>query len=664
MAARARRVDRGAGRLTRLAGGAVASLVAGVDVGGTFTDAAAVAPDGRVTAAKVLSTPDDQSAGVVAALVALGAPEGALQRVVHGTTVVTNLLLERTGARVVLCATAGATDLLELRRQDRASLYDLTVHHPAPLVSAGDVVSVDERRTPRGVERPLDAPAIDRVVGAVVALAPDVVVVSLLHAYEDDGHERALADALRKVRPALTVVTAAQVLPEIREYERTATAVAEGYSRPRVAQYLERLTSRLAARAFPAPAVMTSGGGMRQAEAAARHAASLALSGPAGGVVGAAAVLRAIGRAKALTIDIGGTSADAGLILDGEPLVEPGGVVAGVPIALPRVLVETVSAGGGSLAWIDEGGALRVGPRSAGARPGPVAFGRGGTEPTVTDAQVTLGRIGDVSMSGGVALDVAAARASVERLAARLGADTVRVAKAIIDAADAEMARALRRVSVDRGVDPRECTLVAFGGGGPLHACALADALSMESVLVPPFAGVLSAVGLALAPERHESAMSLLRDTAALAEGELAAHRERLAAMVQGSERRFIARVRYEGQGYELDVHLREGDDGRSLADRFRTAHHGRYGFTMDRDVEVVALRHVASEPATPARFLRDAALPAWDAATRVDRGGSAVGARVSGPTGVVLADATLWVEAGWTATALDAGGWLLERAR
>lgn len=638
------------------------SLAAGVDVGGTFTDCAAIDADGRLRTAKVLSTPDDQGAGVLAALQALAAPPGAVQRVVHGTTVVTNLLLERTGARVVLCATEGATDLLELRRQDRASLYDLAAQHPPPLVAAADVVAVPERRTSRGVERALEAAGIARVVEAVIARRPDVVVISLLHAYEDDMAERALAAALRAAEPALPVVTATEILPEIREYERTATAVAEGYARPRVTRYLERLTARLARDGFPAPAVMTSGGGMRRAGDAASRAASLALSGPAGGVVGAAAVLRAVDRDDALTIDIGGTSADAGLILDGEPLVEPGGVIAGVPIALPRVLVETVSAGGGSVAWIDDGGALRVGPRSAGARPGPVAFGRGGTEPTVTDAHVLLGRIRAGSMSGGLTLDVAAARAAVERLAARLGAGVEAVAQAILDAADAEVARALRRVSVDRGVDPRRCTLVAFGGGGPLHACALAEALSMPAVLVPPFAGVLSAVGLAIAPERHEAAMSLLRRADALTKSELAAHCAQLARAVSGRDRRFTARVRYVGQGHELDVPVQEGDDGAALAARFAAAHEARYGFTLARAAEVVALRHVASEPARPALFARDPALPRFDEVALVDAGGPADGAAVSGPASIVLADATLWVAEGWHATALAKGGWLLER--
>jgi N-methylhydantoinase A len=650
------------------------SLAAGVDVGGTFTDCAAIAPSGIVTARKVLSTPDDQGVGVVASLDALAAPAGSVTRLVHGTTVVTNLLLERRGARVVLCATEGATDLLELRRQERASLYDLSVQHPAPLVPADAVVAVPGRRTPAGVTRALDDAGIARTVAAALALGPEVIVIALLHAYADDTDEKRLASAFAKAMPGLSIVLATAVLPEIREYERTATATAEGYARPAVSRYLARLADRLRESAFPAPAVMTSGGGMRAASDAAEHAASLALSGPAGGVVGAAAVLRAADYMDALTIDIGGTSADAGLILDGEPLVEPGGAVAGVPIALPRVLVETVSAGGGSIAWVDDGGALRVGPRSAGARPGPVAFGHGGTEPTVTDAQITLGRIRADVIAGGVRLDENAARGAVAQLAARLNATAERTAEAIIRIADAEMARALRRVSVERGVDPRRCTLVAFGGGGPLHACALAEVLSMETVLVPPFAGVLSAVGLAIAPERREIAMSLLARTDELGRSRLGEACEALAARVQGSEREWLVRARYVGQGHEVEVRVRPADTGADLATRFESAHRARFGFTLPRPVESVALRHVASIPGTRATFARDAAAPAFDAKARVDRGGPAVGAAgdaagdaaggatVIGPASVALPDATLFIAPGWRADALPIGGWRLTR--
>jgi N-methylhydantoinase A len=637
------------------------TVVVGIDVGGTFTDLAAIDAEGAVVTRKVLSTPGDQSEGVAAALDALAAASGEVSRMAHGTTVVTNLLLERRGARVVLCATRGATDLLELRRQERAALYDLSAQHPAPLVVPADVVAVHERIEPEGVRIALDETETARVVADVARRAPEVVVVSLLHSYADGAHERMLATALSGALPGVEIVCAHDVLPEIREYERTATALAEGYARPAVGRYLTRLGETVGTRGHPAPSVMTSGGGMRTAGEAARAAASLALSGPAGGVVGAAAVLRAAGFDRALTIDIGGTSADAGLILDGEPLVEAGGEVAGVPIALPRVLVDTVSAGGGSIGWIDDGGALRVGPRSAGALPGPVAFGRGGTLPTVTDANLVLGRIAAHRMSGGVALDLAGARAAVAALGERLGVTVERTAEAMVRIADAEMARALRRVSVDRGIDPRSCVLMAFGGGGPLHACALADLIGTTRVLVPPYAGVLSALGLAMAPERRESAVSVMQRVAELDVDRVRQLAYDLAAAVSGDVRVWTARTRYVGQGYELDVSFTPGEDGRVIAERFASRHELRYGFALDRDVEVVAMRHTASAHAEVVRFARQGARR-WSEAERVDDGGPC-DAVVEGEAVITLPDATLYVAAGWRARALEVGGWLVERA-
>lgn len=638
---RARRAHRAECRLT---------VSVGIDVGGTFTDLAAVGDDGIVVTRKVLSTPADQSEGVAAALAALDAKPATVERIAHGTTVVTNLLLERRGARTVLCATAGASDLLELRRQDRFSLYDLSADHPAPLVPPSRVVPVAERRVVGGVRQPLTDAECARVADAVAVLDPEIVVVSLLHAYESSDHETQLAMAIRSRLPHVPVVCGAGVLPEIREYERTATAVAEGYAQPRVSRYLEHLSARLAERGYPAPNVMTSGGGMRTVAEASTAAASLALSGPAGGVVGAAAVLRAAGLDRALTIDIGGTSADAGLILGGEPLVEPGGSVAGVPIALPRVLVETVSAGGGSIAWKDDGGALRVGPRSAGSVPGPVAFGRGGTLPTVTDAHVALGHLDTAHLSGGVTIDAAAARDAVTTLAFQLGADPDRTAAAIISIADAAMARALRRVSIERGIDPRSCALVAFGGGGPLHACALAELLGMKTILVPPHAGVLSALGLAIAPERRDAATSLMCEASTLSERHLGAllqdlaHRADEAQM--GTSSVWHARVRYAGQGHELDIACVPGDSGRDIAERFSVAHSERYGFTLDRPVEIVAARVAVSGEALPVNFSSSE-----DPARRV-----------VGPQVVMLADCTMVVAAGWTARPLAVGGWMVER--
>lgn len=621
----------------------------GVDVGGTFTDLVSVADDGTVEFRKRLTTAHDQSEGVLDALHALGAAPSRVTRLVHGTTVATNMLLERTGARVALCATAGASDLLELRRQERASLYDLARHHPAPLVPPAWTVAIDERVTPQRVEKALGAAAIASAVTAIRAAAPEVVAISLLHSYRDDSHERALAAGLRAAGIGADVVCSSDVLPEIREYERTATTVAESYLRPGVARYLARLGERLAAQGYPALSVMTSSGGMRAASESAHSAAALALSGPAGGVSGAAYVARLAGFANALTIDIGGTSADAGLVLDGMPLTESGGVIAGVPIAMPRVLVETVSAGGGSIAWVDEGGALRVGPRSAGATPGPAAFGRGGTEATVTDAQIVIGTLTARTL-GAVSLDATAARAAVARLASTLGATPERAARAVVQAADAAMARALRRVSVERGVDPRRCALVAFGGGGPLHACALADHLGMRSVLVPPFAGVLSALGLAIAPERRDALASVMRRAHALTAADTRELGARLVARAGGddparSQQRWL-RARYVGQGHELEIPFAPGDEGVQLVERFAVEHEKRMGFALEQEIEVIGARIALSS------FVREPALSAPPAARDT----------IHGPAVVALSDATMFVADGWTARALPIGGYMMER--
>lgn len=644
-----------------------ARYATGIDVGGTFTDFAAIASDGTLHTAKVLSVPHDRAAGVLGALAASGLAADALEYIAHGTTVVTNLLLERRGARVVVCATAGFTDILELRRQERAALYDLARHHAPPLAAADDVIPVRERMIPDGVLEPLTDEAMADVTQAVVARAPDTVAIVLLHAYAHPAHEQRLAEALRtSLRAAgiaCDVICSHEVLPEIREYERMATTVAEAYARPAVRAYLDTLSTRLNTAGYPGPRVMTSAGGTLTADEAAQHAASLALSGPAGGVTGAAAVARALHITRALTIDIGGTSADVGLIVDGEPLVERGGDVAGVPIALPRVLVEAVAAGGGSIGWIDAGGALRAGPESAGAAPGPAAYGRGGTRPTVTDAHVVLGHIPAGTWSGGVSIDAARAREAMTHLSAPLGVSVERAADALIATADATMARALRRVSVERGIDPRDATLIAFGGGGPLHACGLADRLGMRRIVIPPHAGVLSAVGLALAPERRERVASLVTPASLLDSDTLQRHLHHEASVLGASGHGQVVqsrvRARYVGQGYELDVPVAAGDSGADIATRFVQRHHERTGFTLDREVECISVRITVGGVPWPVQFSR----PVRDGELPVDADdGRAMHRTCAGPSVVRLADATLYVAPGWTAETLPIGGWMLER--
>lgn len=631
-----------------------ASRWVGVDVGGTYTDLVAIDGDGRVEARKVLSTPADQSEGVIDSLRALNQPD--IDRFVHGTTVATNMLLERKGARVMFCVTEGFTDLLYLRRQNRASLYDLSADYPPPLAPHELTIAVPERIEPQGVTKPLTRDVAAFIASRVASLRPrpDIVAILLLHSYRDPSHEILLRDVMRERIPDVDVVISSEVFPEIREFERATTTVAEAYLRPGVSRYLKNLQYRLTARPTDRPnsiGVMTSSGGMRSLDEAAQGAVQLALSGPAGGVVGAAAIARQLRIERALTIDIGGTSADVGLVLDGEALVEPGGNVADVPIALPRVLVETVSAGGGSIAWVDDGGALRVGPHSAGAVPGPVAFNRGGTQPTVTDAHVALGRITEGRMSGGVALDVARARDSVSALAHKLSDEPARTASAIVATADATMARALRRVSVKRGIDPRTCALIAFGGGGPLHACGLAELLGIERIIVPPHAGVLSALGLAMAAERREVMSSVMRRLEDWSDDErrqmLKALADRVAPPTTqptpDTRSTFLARMRYVGQGHELDVPVTASQTRSALLDAFVSRHEQRYGFTIAAPAEVVSLRHVAEGVGRRARLEREA-----QPATRT----------LAGPTSLALSDATLFVAKGWRARLLDIGAW------
>lgn len=636
--------------------GGPSTVAIGIDVGGTFTDLVALHADGRVQAVKVLSQPADRAGAVLQALSESGVPAAQVAHIAHGTTVVTNLLLERRGARVVACATAGFTDLLELRRQERASLYDLTLHHPDPLVGHGDVVAVHERLVPGGVLQPLTSQECAQVASAVLDREPDTVAITLLHAYENAAHESQLATAIAREAAArglsVDVVCSHAVLPEMREYERSATTVAEAYARPAVRLYLGGLSTRLAQQGYPAPRVMTSSGGTLPASDAAQHAAALALSGPAGGVTGAAAFARVLGLSRALTIDIGGTSADVGLIDGGEPLVERGGGVGGVPIALPRVLVEAVAAGGGSVAWIDDGGALRTGPHSAGASPGPAAYGRGGTQPTVTDAHVVLGHIATGAWSGGVHIHADLAQQAVARVAEPLGVSVTRAAEAIVQTADATMARALRRISVERGIDPRGMPLMAFGGGGPLHACGLAERLGMTRVVIPPHAGVLSALGLAMAPERRERISNCVVALASWSDEAMhTTLREAAEALGGGSaDTSWWLRTRYVGQGYELDIPVSLQDRVSDVIARFADRHRERTGYELPRDVECISLRTAVQHAAWPAVFER----AAGDAA--------AMAQPLDGPAVIALPDATLHVASGWRATALDVGGWMLER--
>jgi N-methylhydantoinase A len=571
----------------------------GVDVGGTFTDLVALGPKGLIVT-KVPSTPDAPERGIWDAYQHAGLP-AAPDTLIHGTTVATNALLERRGARVVLVTTAGFEDLLELRRQDRAGLYDLTLHHSPPLVPRERVVAVRERMGPAGVVLALTDEVLAAAVASVVALEPEAVAVSLLFAFRHPLHERRIAEALREALPGIPVATAHELVPRIREYERTSTVSAEAFLRPAVSRYVDRFAAEAERRGIAAPRMLASNGGALVPALAVSRAVWLALSGPAGGIQGAAMVGAASGAHDLITLDMGGTSADAGVVLGGEATVAAHGAVAGVALAVPHIAIETVSAGGGSIGWLDSGGALRVGPRSAGALPGPACYGRGGTQPTVTDAFLVVGWIPDGSLLGGsvrVRRDLAVR--AIEDLAARAGLDVPGCALGMIKVVEATMARALRRVSVERGLDPAGLTLVAFGGAGPLCGCSLAELTGVRRVLLPPLAGVLSALGMAAARDVAERSAAVHLPAAefgAMAELLAAPLTDRVLQDLPGGDIAYAAECRYAGQGYELDVPVRRGA-WEKVAEDFHETHQRAYGHRhADAVVEVIELRAIARRP-------------------------------------------------------------------
>ncbi len=637
----------------------------GVDVGGTFTDIVSFDGDGRVATAKVRSARRVVAPGVWDAVDRLGS-DAAERSLVHGSTVATNALLERSGGRVVLLTTAGFEDLLWLRRQDRAALYDLSVDHPLPLLERDDVIGVRERVGAEGPVRVLAEAEVERVVAEVRRRDPDAVAVSLLFSFRDPRHERRLMDALRGALPSVPVAASCEVLPVFREYERTGTTVAEAYLRPLVGGYLGSMGRDAGRHDIADLRIMASNGGTLSVAQAAQRAASLALSGPAGGVEGARLIGAQLGEGDLLTLDMGGTSADASVILDGRPLMQMAGEVGGVPLALPHVLIETVGAGGGSVAWADRGGALQVGPRSAGAEPGPACYGLGGVEPTVTDAALVLGWLdAGRPLADDLVLDPNLAWNAVAALARALGLTVERCAEGIIEVATAAMVRALRRVSVERGLDPRQMTLVPFGGAGPMFTCRVADQLGMRRAVVPPHAGVLSALGLASAPARiefvvsmHRSAHELAGETLDAAYGPLedAARRSLPDA---GLERQ--AECRYPGQGYELAVPV--SGDGRAIAAEFHRVHHDRFGYaSRERCVEVVNLRSVAIRPGRPP------ILAARGGGHSTIRGRASMhelgaGTVMMGPCMLDAPDCTVRLEAGWIGTVHETGALVVERS-
>jgi N-methylhydantoinase A/oxoprolinase/acetone carboxylase beta subunit len=618
-------------------------MLLGVDVGGTFTDAVLV-DGGRLITAKAPTTPDDQSRGVLeavdAALEAARRQAGDVEAFSHGMTVATNALLEGVGARTAFCATAGFVDLVELGRQARPELYRLCADRPAPLTPPDRRVAVPERTGPDGVLDALTDAGAAQVAAAVAAHQPEAVAVCLLHAYRHPEHERRLGAALReRLGDDVHVSLSHEVTATFREYERAATTEVDAALSPLLRRYLRSLVDRAGEAGLPEPAIMQSSGGLADAADAAEHAALTVLSGPAGGAAAAALLAARIGEPDLLCFDMGGTSCDVCVVEDGRVREAGGREIGGRPLALPMVDIHTVGAGGGSIGWRDAGGALRVGPRSAGADPGPACYDRGGTEPTVTDANLVLGHLDpERPLAGGVRLDPRAAHEAVARLAAELGLDDVRAcAEGIVRVANTEMVRALRVVTVERGIDPRRFALLAFGGAGPLHATAIADELGITRIVVPRAAGVLSALGLAAADRRRDDARSVLLRGDALTD-------DALAELAAGADQ-VTWDVRYAGQSHELAL---RGTAPRADAVReaFAALHEERYGYRDDdADVELVTVRRGRVEPGPEVHWETDAGRP-----------------DVRGPQVLHLPEATLVVPEGWSGTTDATGTVVLRR--
>jgi len=655
----------------------------GVDVGGTFTDLVALSEEGTLVTAKVPSTPRDQSEGVMNVIESSEVEPDTVAALAHGMTVATNALLERRGARTALVTTEGFRDVLEIARQDRPSLYDLSQDRPPPLVPRELRFTLRERMGPEGEITALDEESLEEAISAVREAEVEAVAVCFLFAFLHPEHEQRVGEALREALPDVHVSLSSEVLPEFREYERFSTTTADAYLAPRLAAYLKNLAGKVEEAGAPSPLVMQSSGGVVRINDAISDAAGCLLSGPAGGVVGAAFIGSLGGYRDLLTFDMGGTSTDVAPVIDGEAQTTTETEIAGVPIKLPMVDVHTVSAGGGSIAWADAGGALRVGPHSAGADPGPAAYDAGGEDPTVTDANLFLGYLADRATLGGeVVLKRELSEQALEALGEEVNLEAKEVALGVVQVANAEMVRALRIISVERGLDPREFALLAFGGAGGMHACALAEELGMETVLVPRAGGVLSALGLAISDLRRDYVRPYLVGLEEVDEGEFEEKFEDMESSasedLENPEYTRRADLRYRGQSFELTVEAGSLKEVplEDLEERFHAAHDQRYGYRMDDEsVELVNLRLIATVPVEkpepeepPAEGeaepeYREVNFDGeWQEVPVLNREQLGKGSEVVGPSIVEFAESTCVVRPGWRGSVDGVGTLVLER--
>jgi N-methylhydantoinase A len=652
-----------------------ASIRLGVDIGGTFTDIV-LAADGEMTTAKVPTTADRSEAVIEGIGRVCEDAEIAADRVDsfrHATTVATNALLEGNGAQTALLTTEGFGDVLEIGRQNRPSLYDFTERSPDPLVPAERRYELAERASHDGIETELDADELAAVIDDF-GDETESVAVSFLHAYANPENEREAVSMLRE-QTDRHVVGSHEILPEFREYERTATTVADAFVTPILSSYLGRLEAKATERTLPKPQIMQSNGGIAGTVQIRRHAVTTALSGPAAGVVGASLFEDGDG---VISFDMGGTSTDVGLVRDGEIERTTEADVGGHPIRVPMVAVETVGAGGGSVAWVDEGGALRVGPRSAGADPGPACYGEGGDRPTVTDATLQLGYLGaGTTLGGELRLEADPAERALSELAEEAGlCGATEAARGAYRIATERMSQALRTVTVQEGHDPRSFALVAFGGAGPMHAAALADRLGIDRIRIPLANGVLSALGLLAAAHQQDGSRTIRESLAAIGRERLegafadleASVRDDLPGPAATITRK--ADLRYEGQSHELAVEIGDTVSTADITDRFHAAHERIRGYRLaDEPVELVTIRVTGTAPTDEpditheGKSVRSETRQAYfDGAFRstpvYEREGLPVGTELDGPAIFEGGESTVVVPPTWT-TRVDRRGTL-----
>lgn len=651
----------------------------GVECGGTFTDLVVLDDDGALRATdKVFSTPSRPADAVKEALSHLNPVMLNGSELLHGSTVATNALIERVGARVGLLITQGFRDVVFLQRQDRSRMYDLTLVKPNPLVARDDIAEVDERLDERGSAlRPLDHEQAGVAIQRLLDQGVEAFAVSLLHSYANPEHELALESLIHEYAPEMTVSLSSRSAREFREYERTTTTIIDAFLRPHVQGYLAQLDSEAATLGLRVIHVMQSNGGTVPARTAATNPLTMLRSGPAAGVAGAIAVARAAGEENVVTMDMGGTSTDVAVIRQGETDLTTEIVADGLPVRVPMVDIAAVGAGGGSLVDVDSGGMLTVGPRSAGADPGPVAYQRGGNRPTVTDANLVRGLLRPQTFLGGsVALDVAAARSALTTIGQRLGRSAEQLAEDIFRLASVHMASAIRMTTTERGHEVSEYTLCAYGGAGAMHAAAVAQELNITKVIVPPYNGLASAYGLLTAGFRREFSMTQLINLNRACDGDLRSLMKELLADAEGrlgsegidvgaADYAWAADMRYLGQGFEVLVPLPFGTSQSlgDLAETFTAVQGRRFGFVdADKDIQLVTLRLTVSIPAQSTTLPRvrvrepqpPQVHPIVEDGVQVQavfhsRAALPVGARIDGPAVIEDDTSTTFVPSQWT---------------